>query len=95
MRVNTNYAQGDEAELVKEVLGLSGSVLICWEHHAIISGIFPAKRSSLNPAVNSGDRLAIACSTSAMDCWMRRRYAGLHTRKILIVDGDGSVRVAM
>ena len=33
----------------------------------------PAIRSSLNPTADSGDRLAIACSTSAMDCSMRRR----------------------
>jgi hypothetical protein len=32
----------------------------------------PAKRSSLNPTADSGYRLAIACSTSAMDCSMRR-----------------------
>jgi hypothetical protein len=40
-RVNTEYAQGQEAALMKEVLGLSGNVLVCWEHHAIISGILP------------------------------------------------------
>ena len=33
--------------------------------------------------------------TSAMDCQMRRCYVGFHTRTILIVDGDGSVRAAI
>jgi hypothetical protein len=41
VRVSTKYALGQEATLMKEVLGLSGNVLICWEHHAIIGGILP------------------------------------------------------
>ena len=40
--INTKYGLGAEADLMREVLGRSGNVLISWEHHAIISGILPA-----------------------------------------------------
>ena len=39
--VNTRYAHGDEANLMREVLALAGVVLISWEHHAIVDGILP------------------------------------------------------
>jgi hypothetical protein len=39
--VKTEHAQGAEAALMKEVLGLSGNVLICWEHQATITAILP------------------------------------------------------
>jgi hypothetical protein len=39
--VETKYGLGAEADLMREVLGRSGTVLICWEHHAIITGILP------------------------------------------------------
>jgi hypothetical protein len=38
---NTHYAQGQEKQLMVEVLTLSGTVLISWEHKAIISAILP------------------------------------------------------
>lgn len=38
----TKYAQGDEAALVKEVVGLTGVVLISWEHKHIVQNILPA-----------------------------------------------------
>jgi hypothetical protein len=37
----TTFAQGQEAQLMAEVLGLSGVVLISWEHHAIVGAIVP------------------------------------------------------
>jgi hypothetical protein len=43
LQVNSKFGQGAEAKLMREVLGLSGTVLICWEHHAIIGGILPAR----------------------------------------------------
>jgi hypothetical protein len=33
----TKYALGDEAQLVAEIVGLTGCVLVCWEHKAIAS----------------------------------------------------------
>lgn len=38
---NTTYALGQEDGLVKEVLGLSGIVLVAWEHKAIVDSILP------------------------------------------------------
>lgn len=38
---NVEFAKGEEDSLVKELLGLSGVVLVCWEHDAIVSGIIP------------------------------------------------------
>jgi hypothetical protein len=35
------FAQGQEAELMEKVLGLSGVVLVAWEHKAIINDILP------------------------------------------------------
>lgn len=35
------YAKGQEADLVAELLGLSGVVLVSWEHRAIITDIIP------------------------------------------------------
>jgi len=32
---------GNKAGLMKEVLGLLGTILICWEHHAISNAIIP------------------------------------------------------
>jgi hypothetical protein len=34
-RLNLNHAKGDEAQLVKDVLGTAGTILISWEHKAI------------------------------------------------------------
>jgi hypothetical protein len=39
---NVNYALGQESELVAEILGLTGVVLVCWEHKAIGTTILPA-----------------------------------------------------
>jgi hypothetical protein len=60
-RVKTDYAQGEEAALMKEVLGLSGSVLVCWEHHAIINGILPRIPSMKGrpPTKWNGDRFDV------------------------------------
>jgi len=41
VRTNTRYAQGQEEQLMAEVLALSGTVLIAWEHKAIIGAILP------------------------------------------------------
>src|SRR5690348_8250618 len=38
---NTTYATGQEDRLVKELLGLSGVVLVAWEHKAIVEEIVP------------------------------------------------------
>ena len=38
----TKYALGDEAKLVAEIVGLTGCVMICWEHKAIAKSILPA-----------------------------------------------------
>jgi hypothetical protein len=38
----TKHAQGDEAALIKEVVGLTGVVLISWEHKHIFQDILPA-----------------------------------------------------
>ena len=38
---NTTYATGQEDGLVKELLGLSGVVLVAWEHKAIVEEIVP------------------------------------------------------
>ncbi|TWB43205.1 histidine phosphatase family protein [Nitrospirillum pindoramense] len=38
---NTTYGKGQEAELVQELLTLSGVVLVCWEHEAIVQSIIP------------------------------------------------------
>jgi hypothetical protein len=35
------YAQDQEEGLVKELLGLSGVVLVSWEHKMIVEGILP------------------------------------------------------
>ncbi len=37
----TKYALGQEAQLVPELLGLSGVALVCWEHKAIAAEIVP------------------------------------------------------
>jgi hypothetical protein len=59
--VNTKYALGAEAALMREVIGRSGNVLICWEHHAIISGILPEIPSvgGRLPAKWNGDRFDV------------------------------------
>jgi hypothetical protein len=36
------YGLGDEAKLVREIVGLSGVVLLCWEHKHIHEDILPA-----------------------------------------------------
>lgn len=36
------YAVGQESQLVAELLGLTGVVLVCWEHKAIARAILPA-----------------------------------------------------
>jgi hypothetical protein len=38
----TTYALGSEDDLVKEITGLTGVVLVCWEHKAIYKKILPA-----------------------------------------------------
>ncbi|MBB6250715.1 histidine phosphatase family protein [Nitrospirillum iridis] len=39
--LNTTYGKGEEAALVQELLGLSGVVLVCWEHEAVVEAILP------------------------------------------------------
>jgi hypothetical protein len=38
----TKYAVGQESDLVAEIVGVTGVVLVCWEHRAIASAILPA-----------------------------------------------------
>lgn len=38
----TTFALGQEADLVKEIIGCTGVVLLCWEHKAIVRAILPA-----------------------------------------------------
>src|SRR5271166_753815 len=38
----TKYALGRESDLVAEIVGLTGVVLVCWEHKAIAGSILPA-----------------------------------------------------
>jgi hypothetical protein len=61
VNVNTKFAQGQEDQLMREVLGLSGNVLVCWEHHAIIKGILPQIPSVQGrlPAKWNGDRFDV------------------------------------
>ncbi|UFZ05202.1 histidine phosphatase family protein [Bradyrhizobium ontarionense] len=47
---NTSFAKGQEAALVEALLPLSGTVLVAWEHKAIISDILPRL-----PVTNTGD----------------------------------------
>jgi hypothetical protein len=37
----TTWAVGQEGKLAKEIMALSGAVLVCWEHKRIISHIVP------------------------------------------------------
>jgi len=39
--LDTQHPLGDEAGLVTEVLGLSGVVLVAWEHKAIVEALIP------------------------------------------------------
>jgi hypothetical protein len=41
MKPDISLAQGEERKLMDKVLGLSGVVLVCWEHKAIPAGILP------------------------------------------------------
>jgi hypothetical protein len=36
------YALGQESDLAAEIVGLTGVVLVCWEHKAIAGAILPA-----------------------------------------------------
>jgi hypothetical protein len=59
--VETKYGLGGEADLMRDVLGQSGIVLICWEHHAIITDILPAIPSVSGhlPKKWNGDRFDV------------------------------------
>lgn len=41
LQTNVTYAKGREKDLVKALLGLSGVVLVGWEHEAIVQSIVP------------------------------------------------------
>ena len=41
LKTNLGYAKGQEKALVTELLGLSGVVLVAWEHKAIVEDIVP------------------------------------------------------
>jgi hypothetical protein len=41
LQTNLTYGKGQEAALVQELLGLSGAVLVAWEHKAIVEDIVP------------------------------------------------------
>jgi hypothetical protein len=58
----TTWAEGQESQLVSEVTGLSGVVLIAWEHRKIISAVLPdiAKGANLGiPADWPGHRFDV------------------------------------
>jgi hypothetical protein len=42
LKPNIQYALGEEAKLVAEIVALTGCVLVCWEHKAIAESILPA-----------------------------------------------------
>jgi hypothetical protein len=41
LQTNLTYAKGQEKKLVQELLGLSGVVLVAWEHKAIVADMVP------------------------------------------------------
>ena len=59
----TKYAVGDEPQLVAELSGLTGVVLVCWEHKMIYKQILPqlAKGQTLHglPAGWDGSRFDV------------------------------------
>jgi hypothetical protein len=75
--VDKTYAKGDECKLAKEVVALSGVVLICWEHKAIYESLCPdiagAQKSSLKlPTDWPGDRFDVVLRfhrKDATDAW--------------------------
>ncbi|WP_044561294.1 hypothetical protein [Azospirillum sp. B4] len=58
---NTTYGKGQEAALVNELLTLSGVVLVCWQHEAIVQDIIPLLpiRRGKPPTVWPGDRFDV------------------------------------
>ncbi len=48
--LNNSFAKGQEADLVEALLPLSGTVLVSWEHKAIVADILPRL-----PVSNAGD----------------------------------------
>ncbi|MCM2293494.1 histidine phosphatase family protein [Allorhizobium sp. BGMRC 0089] len=53
------FAKGEEAALVTDLLGLSGAVLVSWEHKAIVDAIIPQLplKSGISPPTTwPGDR---------------------------------------
>ena len=63
VKANTKYALDQEPELIKEVLDLSGVVLISWEHHAIVQRMVPqiplGEGSQSPPKKWPGDRFDV------------------------------------
>ena len=59
----TKYAVGQESDLVAEIVGLTGVVLVCWEHKAIAGAILPPIAHGQNldgmPAKWDGDRFDV------------------------------------
>ena len=58
LQTNLTYAKGQEKALVAKLLGLSGVVLVAWEHKAIIADILPLIpiRSGTPPTHWNGSR---------------------------------------
>jgi hypothetical protein len=90
LRVILEYGQGAEADLMREVLGLSGSVLISWEHRAIIDGILPALRSVNGrlPTKWNGDRFNVVLRFDRASSLGAFAFRELHP---CLLAGDSSV----
>ncbi|WP_257164603.1 histidine phosphatase family protein [Bradyrhizobium sp. SRS-191] len=68
---NTSFAKGQEAALVAALLPLSGTVLVAWEHKAIITDILPRL------PVSNADKLPTHWSGKRFDVVLRfDRLAG-------------------
>ena len=50
LTVITKWSQGQEAELAAEIAGLTGAVLVCWEHKRVFSGLLPGLLGQQPPA---------------------------------------------
>ncbi len=66
---DTTYAQGQEDGLVQELLGLSGVVLVSWEHKAIVEAILPKLpiTSGTPPAHWNGSRFDVVLRLDRAD----------------------------
>jgi hypothetical protein len=86
VQTNTHYALGEEQPLMAEVLALSGSVLISWEHKAIISAILPEiPAHGPLPTKWPGERFDVVLRFNRADGAARFTYRELYPR---LLSGD-------